>query len=53
MPQATRFGIAIAKDARTQLRVYWAMELAAEPEKPAFRQAALTSISGIPTPANP
>jgi len=32
-PQATRFGIAIAKDARTELRVYWAMELAAEPEK--------------------
>jgi uncharacterized protein YkwD len=34
MPQATRFGIAIAKDARTKLRVYWAMELAAEPDKP-------------------
>ena len=34
MPQATRFGIAIAKDARTSLRVYWAMEVAAEAEKP-------------------
>jgi cysteine-rich secretory family protein len=34
MPQATRFGIAIAKDPRTKLRVYWAMELAAEPDKP-------------------
>ena len=34
MPQAKRFGIAIAKDARTSLRVYWAMEVAAEAEKP-------------------
>jgi uncharacterized protein YkwD len=33
MPQATRFGIALAKDPRTTLRAYWAMELAAEPEK--------------------
>jgi uncharacterized protein YkwD len=33
MPKATRFGIAIAKDPRTSLRVYWAMELAAEPDK--------------------
>ena len=32
MPQATRFGIAIAKDARTSLRVYWAMEVAAPAE---------------------
>jgi hypothetical protein len=31
MPQATRFGIAVAKDPRTRLRVYWAMEVAAEP----------------------
>jgi Cysteine-rich secretory protein family len=53
MPQATRFGIAIAKDARTQFRVYWAMELAADPEKPPARQAMLTSISGLPAPANP
>jgi uncharacterized protein YkwD len=40
MPQATRFGIAIAKDARTSLRVYWAMEVAAEPEKPVGATAA-------------
>jgi len=40
MPQATRFGIAIAKDARTSLRVYWAMEVAAEAEKPAGVAAA-------------
>ena len=33
MPQATRFGIAIAKDPHTTFRVYWAMEVAAEPEK--------------------
>jgi uncharacterized protein YkwD len=33
MPQATRFGIAMAKDARTRLRVFWAMEIAADPEK--------------------
>jgi len=35
MPQATRFGIALAKDARTQLRAYWAMEVAADPDRPA------------------
>jgi uncharacterized protein YkwD len=28
---ATRFGIAIAKDPRTHYGVYWAMEMAAEP----------------------
>jgi len=28
---ATRVGIAIAKDARTRYRVYWALELAADP----------------------
>jgi hypothetical protein len=39
MPQATRFGIAIAKNPRTRLRVYWAMEVAAEPEKPAVAAA--------------
>ncbi|WP_158554908.1 CAP domain-containing protein [Methylovirgula sp. 4M-Z18] len=33
LPQATRFGIAIAKDPQTDLRVYWAMEVAAEPEQ--------------------
>jgi uncharacterized protein YkwD len=34
LPQATRFGIAIAKDPRTEFRVYWAMEVATEPETP-------------------
>jgi uncharacterized protein YkwD len=51
MPQATRFGIAIAKDARTQLRVYWAMEVAAEPEKPKRAPAALMSTTGSPVAA--
>jgi uncharacterized protein YkwD len=49
MPQATRFGIAIAKDARTQLRVYWAMEVAAEPEKRVGGSASLDA----PSAANP
>jgi hypothetical protein len=40
MPQATRFGIALAKDARTELRAYWAMEVAAEPEKRMSESAA-------------
>jgi uncharacterized protein YkwD len=31
MPDAKRFGIAIAKDPRAQYGVYWAMEMAAEP----------------------
>jgi uncharacterized protein YkwD len=52
MPQATHFGIAIAKDARTQFRVYWAMEQAAEPEKTAAGQALLISISGLPMATN-
>jgi uncharacterized protein YkwD len=48
MPQATRFGIAIAKDARTRLRVYWAMELAAEPDKQASAAGASAPvISGL------
>jgi hypothetical protein len=48
MPQATRFGIAIAKDARTTLRVYWAMEVAAEPERRNENAALLTSATGLP-----
>ena len=44
IPEATRFGIALAKDAHTELRAYWAMELAAEPEK---------QISQSGAPANP
>ncbi|HYA72310.1 MAG TPA: CAP domain-containing protein [Roseiarcus sp.] len=39
--RATRFGIAVAKDARTQYRVYWAMEVAAEPQRPAGGLASL------------
>ena len=33
MPDAKRFGIAIAKDPRTHYGVYWAMEMAAEPRQ--------------------
>jgi len=33
MPQATRFGIALAKDPGTGYRVFWAMVVAAEPER--------------------
>jgi uncharacterized protein YkwD len=46
MPQATRFGIALAKDARTRLRAYWAMEVAAEPEK-MMSGAASASAAGL------
>ncbi len=54
MPQATRFGIAIAKDPRTRLRVYWAMELAAEPEKrPIGAEATLISTLGGAVVAHP
>jgi hypothetical protein len=46
MPTATRFGIAIAKDPRTRLRVYWAMEMAAEPDK-RMDGAAMAPASGV------
>ena len=46
MPQATRFGVAMAKDPRTSLLVYWAMEVAAEPEKKNDAGAALLTSSG-------
>jgi uncharacterized protein YkwD len=46
MPQATRFGIALAKDPRTQFRAYWAMEVAADPEKLVRGSTLLTSASG-------
>jgi uncharacterized protein YkwD len=49
MARATRFGIALAKDARTQYRVYWAMEVVAEPQRPAL----LTSTSGEPVATRP
>jgi hypothetical protein len=51
--RATRFGIALAKDARTQYRVYWAMEVAAEPRRPARGPALLTSTSGEPVATRP
>jgi hypothetical protein len=40
--------MAVAKDARTQLRVYWAMELAAEPQRPASEPGLSTLLSGRP-----
>ena len=52
MPQATRFGIASAKDARTRMRVYWAMEVAAEPDRPKGGPALLTSTLGGPVAAS-
>ena len=52
MPQATRFGIAIAKDARTRMRVYWAMEVAGEPDRPKGGPALLTSTLGGPVAAS-
>lgn len=48
MPNATRFGIAVARDARTQYRVYWAMEVAAEPEGPLGESAFLRTSSDEP-----
>jgi uncharacterized protein YkwD len=33
MPEATRFGIALAKDAGTSYGAYWALVIAAEPER--------------------
>ena len=33
MPEATRFGLALAKDARTQYGTYWALVIAADPER--------------------
>jgi uncharacterized protein YkwD len=45
---ATRFGIAVAKDARTRLRVYWAMELASEPQRSADGPGLSTLLSGKP-----
>ncbi|MGA2043904.1 MAG: CAP domain-containing protein [Roseiarcus sp.] len=45
--QATRFGIAIAKDAQSRLGVYWAMEVAAEPGPPAHAAAAAGASDGL------
>jgi uncharacterized protein YkwD len=42
---ATRIGIAIAKDARTRYRVYWALELAAEPRRTAATTSTLLPLA--------
>ena len=47
MPEASRFGIAIAKNPDTQYGVWWAMEVAAGPEPPAAHGGgAPSSLSG-------
>ncbi len=51
MAHATRFGIAIAKDARSRFGVYWAMEVAADQRRPARGPALLTTFSGEPVAA--
>jgi uncharacterized protein YkwD len=53
MANATRLGIAIAKDPRTHYGVYWAMELAADPRPHATEPGLLTSSSGAPVVARP
>jgi uncharacterized protein YkwD len=45
---ATRFGIAIAKDPRTHYGVYWAMEMAAEPRRATASPGLLLSTLGEP-----
>jgi uncharacterized protein YkwD len=50
MPGATRFGVAIAKDADSQYGIYWAMEVASEPKLRAPAGAAgLLPLSGAAT----
>jgi uncharacterized protein YkwD len=41
---ATRIGIAIAKDARTRYRVYWALELAADPRSTTAATSSLIPV---------
>jgi uncharacterized protein YkwD len=53
MTNATRLGIAIAKDPRTHYGVYWAMELAAEPRAPSNGPGLLMSSSGEPVVVRP
>jgi uncharacterized protein YkwD len=54
MPQATRFGIAIAKDGRTRFRVFWAMEVAADADPRTSGAAGLAiSPSVAATPPKP
>ena len=53
MINATRLGIAIAKDPRTHYGVYWALELAAEPRPRPSGAGLLTSTSGEPIVVRP
>lgn len=47
LAEGTRFGIAIAKNPDTRYGVYWAMEIAAEPARPApSADGAFMSLSG-------
>ncbi len=50
IPEASRFGIALAKNPKTQYGVYWAMEIAAEPPAPApSGGGTFLSLSGAAT----
>jgi uncharacterized protein YkwD len=53
MTNATRLGVAIAKDPRTHYGVYWAMELAAEPRSHPSGAGLLMSSSGEPIVVRP
>jgi uncharacterized protein YkwD len=46
MPEASRFGIAIAKDPDTQYGVWWAMEIAADPQPAPHAEGTFMSLSG-------
>ncbi len=46
MPEASRFGIAIAKNPDTQYGVWWAMEIAADPQPTRHAEGAFVSLSG-------
>jgi uncharacterized protein YkwD len=46
MPQATRFGIALAKDPGTTYRAYWALVIAGEPEQRRTLDAGPTRSGG-------
>ncbi|SFI33640.1 Cysteine-rich secretory protein family protein [Bosea sp. OK403] len=48
MPEATRFGIALAKAPQTQYGAWWALEIAGEPEK---RREITTGPFGASAPA--
>ena len=46
MPEASRFGIAIAKNPDTQYGVWWAMEIAADPQPTPRAEGPFLSLSG-------